>query len=72
MTRTETIELLKVEAEKGHEEALLLMDKVKILVPNLIKYPESARREEVERYNSLVNNCIIYDDRLRKKLVFTK
>lgn len=72
MTRTETIEFLKEEAEKGHEEALLLMDEVEKLVPNLIKYPESARREEVERYNRLVNSCIIYDDRLRKKLIIKR
>lgn len=68
MLRREVIDILRKDSANGVKEAIVLMSDVRKSMPIFLSYPDSARRHEVEQYNSLVRTKI-QDSNLRRKYI---
>lgn len=68
MTRRETVNALRREAEKGNYDALYALNTIEVYIPRILDYPETASEFDVNRYNSLIR-ANIESKRLQDELV---
>lgn len=68
MTRTETVNALRKEAEEGNCDVSFALDSIRRYIPKILDYPESATLADINRYNSLIRSNI-ENKRLQDALV---